>query len=131
MSDENISNMQTFINQVAEFKELNTADQIIAEQNLRNLIGEFNLIIDRELTQSDDFLEKFFFGLFGIDHMEVRNLSEEVKHKDTLHLLNYRSGIKSTQYLNYRNFIQPVNIWLSILWRSLTKKKSMQNSQLI
>lgn len=128
MSDENISNMQTFINQVAEFKELNTADQIIAEQNLRNLVGEFNLIIDRELTQSDDFLEKFFFELFGIDHMEARNLSEEVKHKDTLHLLNYRSGIKSTQYLNYRNFIQPVNI-LVINFMALFNKEEIYAEQ--
>ena len=110
MSDNNISNMQTFINQVDEFKELNTADQIIAEQNLRNLIGEFNLIIDRELTQSDDFLRDFVAELLGIDTIEARNLSEEVKNTDALHLLNYRSSIKGTQYLNYDNFIQPVNI---------------------
>ncbi|CEA00412.1 hypothetical protein BN1048_00950 [Jeotgalicoccus saudimassiliensis] len=110
MSDNNISNIKVFINQVDEFNELNSADQIIAEQNLRNLLGEFNLIIDRELTQSDDFLGTFFSELLGIDHAEARNLSESVKSKDALHFINYRSGIKGTQYLNYHNFIQPVNI---------------------
>lgn len=109
MSD-HISNMKTFINQIDEFKDLNTADQMIVEQNLRHLIGEFNVVIDSELTKSNDFLGKFFSELLGIDNMDARHLSEAVKSNDELHFINYRSGIKGTQYLNYHNFMQPVNL---------------------
>lgn len=110
MNDNHISNIKTFISRVDEYDTLNSADQIIAEQNLRNLIGEFNVIVDRELTKSDEFLGKFFAALLGIDDGEAETVVEAVRKKDALHYINYRSSIKGTEYLNYGNFIQPVNI---------------------
>lgn len=104
------SSIKDLLNQIGGFKELNTSEKITAELNLRNLIGDFNLIIDDKLIEYDEFLKNLFFQLLDIKKVEAESISEEIRNKDSLSFINYQSNVKGTNFLDYHNFIQPVNI---------------------
>lgn len=120
MSEFKNSSIKDLLNQIDGFKELNTSEKITVELNFRNLIGDFNLIIDNKLIESDEFLKNLFFQLLDIKKVEAENISEEIKNKDSLSFINYHSKIKGTNFLDYHNFIQPVNI-LKIDFDNLAK----------
>lgn len=110
MSEFTRSNMKQFLNEIDDFKRLKVTDQITVEQNLHNLIGNFNLIIDSNLVEHDAFLENLFAKVLGTSANTAEQLSMGIADTDSLHLTNYESNLKGYICFDYSNLIQPVNV---------------------
>lgn len=103
-------NINKILEKIEGFTKLTDRDQLTVENNLHNLIGNVNIIIDSQLVNDDHFLEHFFKILLQLDSGSSISVSEKFKTKNEMFLTNYISKEADYEFLKYNNLIQPLKL---------------------
>lgn len=104
------TNLNGFLEKIEDFSKLADKDQITVENNLHNLIGNFNIIIDSQLVNDEDFLEYLFKTMLNLDTNSSRIISEKLMNENEMLFTNYVSKETKFEYLNYKDITQPIKM---------------------